>query len=141
MLNMLDLDQLKSKYQTHIRKYGVLIMAAVSILSIIFLGFPGKSSSYAIIFRLYVVLFLLMGLGFYVVRILKGKLPGVASNQMKIVERLVLEPGVSIYIVEKNAEEILIGVGNKQIIELKNGINCIPKDFQTYLYEEQTTQS
>lgn len=134
---MPDIAQLITQYKPYLKKYGVFAVAGISIISILIWGFPGKSSAYSSIFKLYFVLFILMGLGFYLARVLKGKLPGVVTNTMRIVEKLPLEPGVSLYIIEKDTEELLVGVGNKQITFFNNGLSSPQKDFSMFLEEEQ----
>ena len=136
-----NISQYVEQYKPYFKKYGVFALAGISIISILIWGFPGKSSAYASIFKLYFVLFIMMGFGFYFAKVLKNKLPGVTTNSMSIVEKLALEPGVALYIVEKDGEKLLVGVGNKQITNFEKGFPSFQKDFSIFLEEEQKVAS
>jgi len=98
-----------------IAKAALFSFAALALVSILLWGITEKNSAYGAVLKLYFGLFILMGGAFFLVKYFRGNLPHSPEKTFRIKEKLGLEPGVSLYLVRRDTQEWLIGVGNKQI--------------------------
>ncbi|MFC1596247.1 flagellar biosynthetic protein FliO [Candidatus Margulisiibacteriota bacterium] len=109
---MINIDKEK------LSKTGIILFAALAIISMLLWTGTGKSTTYIAVLKLYTGMFVLMGAAFYLIKYFKGNLPKTKSQSLTIDEKVVLEPGVSIYVLKHQKQQWLVGVGNKQIAML-----------------------
>ncbi|MFH1429799.1 MAG: flagellar biosynthetic protein FliO [Candidatus Margulisiibacteriota bacterium] len=120
-------------------KTGIYIFAALAIVSILLWGITGKNSAYTSVLRLYFVLFVLIGIIFYFARYFQKNIQAPVTRSLQVIEKLPLETGVSIYRIKAGANQLLIGVGNKQITLLEiNNKNKESISFAQLLEQEMT---
>ncbi|MFC1478266.1 flagellar biosynthetic protein FliO [Candidatus Margulisiibacteriota bacterium] len=128
--------------KNNLQKIGIFIIAALAVVSILLWGLTSKNSAYTNILRLYFVLFILIGVIFYFTRYFQKNIQVPEDKSLQIIEKLPLEPGVSVYILKAGADQLLLGVGNKQITLLeKNNKNKESISFAQFLEQEKKNAS
>jgi len=102
-------------------KSGLFIITIFVFVSIAILAVSEKGSTSAI-FRVYLFLFILLGIFYFLFNskkfpLLKNLQQHKKSN-IKVIDKLVLEPSASIYLLEIGTKKMLIAVGNKNVRSL-----------------------
>ena len=123
-----------------LNKAGIIIIASLAIITIIYLGFHETQSTLSSVIKLYSILFLLVGISIYLLKHLQNNnVVNLNESRLVINDKISLEPGVSVYIIEGQSEKWLIGVGNKTITFLDKFENKLDQsEFSEILEQEKS---
>ncbi|MFA5928721.1 MAG: flagellar biosynthetic protein FliO [Candidatus Margulisiibacteriota bacterium] len=116
----------------NLKKIGVLSLAVVALLSMMLISNPVRDNIYFSVLKMFFVLVLMAGVAYYVLKYANGGAPKIFKPSLKILEKIGLEAGVAVYVLEKDEQRWLIGVGNKQI-SLLDHLDPLETDFADIL--------
>lgn len=109
---MLSLDKLKKN------KVFVYLISGLVLVSFLSLVFTDNNNSYALVFKLYFVLFLIILGSFFLLNKFKAKITK-QEGIIKIIDRLPLSQNASLFIIEKEAKNWFLGLSEQGITVLE----------------------